>query len=260
MNIVFDIGGTNMRVAAAEGRELGEIRKVQTLQDPNEGIAVLGRIAQELAPEGVAAAAGDFAGRVTRGVVDQATNLPAWSGLHIEQEITKIVGVPVSVLNDAIVVGLGEAEQGGGKAFDLIAYITVSTGVGGAFINMSNLASSPLLQVDFPELKSRLESQISGTAVRRKFGIEPRDLDSLEERHALADILADGLAEIATIWKPDVFVIGGSMIVGRNPIPLDHIAVRFTGVPVNMAQLGDNGGLIGGAILAERMLQTHEIR
>ena len=88
--------------------------------------------------------------------------------------------------------------------------------------------------------------------MQKKFGIHPKDLDSLEERNKLADILARGLSEIYEKWKPDVFVIGGSMIVGVNPIPLERVCEKFTAVPVKMAELGDNGGLIGGAILTEQ--------
>lgn len=38
MKIVFDIGGTSMRVASA-GEKLGEVRKIPTPQTPKGGIA-----------------------------------------------------------------------------------------------------------------------------------------------------------------------------------------------------------------------------
>jgi hypothetical protein len=41
------------------------------------------------------------------------------------------------------------------------------------------------------------------------------------------------------------------MIVGINPIPLERVREKFTAVPVQMAALGDNGGLMGAMILAE---------
>lgn len=257
MYIVFDIGGTNMRVAAATADALGEIKKVPTPKNPEEGIATLARCAKELGFS-YTAAGGDIAGRVSEeGILSDARNLRAWEGVNVVQKISDALGVPVRAYNDAIVVGLGEACVGAGKGFAHVAYITVSTGVGGALVTGDNLAQSPLLG-DLTLSVGDLESQISGTAVQKKFGIHPKDLSSLEERNKLADILARGLAEVNDAWKPGVFVLGGSMIVGKNPIPLERIMATLstlvTAAPsVKMALLGDNGGLEGGRVLAGQM-------
>lgn len=253
MRVVFDIGGTNMRVAATDGETLGEIRKVPTPKDPKEGIATLVHIVRELDSSIIESAAGDVAGSISReGTIFDATNLPAWEGVNIAEEISRALGAPVRVLNDAVVVGFGEAERGSGKGFPVVAYITVSTGVGGARINRKDLSKSVLL-AEFGALKQRLHEEVSGTAVSKKFGIHPKELDSIDERNRLADILAEGLAELAAAWKPDVFVLGGSMIVGINPIPLERVQetlhARSIQVPVRMAELGDNGGLYGAAAL-----------
>ncbi len=244
--ITFDIGGTNMRVATATADELGEIKKVPTPKDLEEGITQLTQLARRLGGA-FTAAGGDIAGRVSEeGILSDARNLRAWEGVNVVQKISEALGVPVRVYNDAIVVGLGEAKVGAGKGFSRVAYITVSTGVGGALVQEENLAASPLLG-DLILTVGDLESQISGTAIQKKFGINPKDLDSLDERNMLADILAAGLAEIAEMWNPDVFVLGGSMIVGKNPIPLERVSQTFAGLAaaipsIKMATLGDNGG------------------
>lgn len=242
-----------MRVAAVRGEELGEIKKVPTPPDAHEGIATFVGLAKELADgEAIGSIAGCVPGRVDAdGAIYDARNIPQWNGTNIVEELGSALGAPVRAVNDAILVGLGEVEKGAGKGFPVVAYITVSTGVGGARVARAagDLAGSPLL--GDVELKvGDLEGQISGTAVRKKFGIHPKELDSLEERNKLADILANGLAELTAVWKPDVFVLGGSMIVGVNPIPLERLREKFSVVPVKMAKLGDSGGLIGGAILA----------
>ncbi len=252
MKAVFDIGGTNMRVAVADGEKLGEIRKIRTPQEPKEGIAALARIVGELAAGRIDAAAGDIAGRLGEdGRVFDAKNLHAWEGVAIERELSEALGAPVRVLNDAVVVGLGEARRGAARDFMRAAYITVSTGVGGALI-VDDLAHAPLL-ADLHLSMGDLEYLISGTAVEKKYGIHPKELDSLEERNSLADILAEGLVEIFAAWKPDVFVLGGSMIVGVNPIPLERVEERLrartTPVQVKMAELGDSAGLYGALTL-----------
>lgn len=252
MNIVFDIGGTKMRVAAADGDVVGEMRKIPTPQDPQEGIAAFAALAREVAGGTFDSAAGSIAAdRVDAdGVLHRAKNLSRWQDTPFVRQLAEALGVPVVAANDAAVVGLGELRKGAGRGFDRIAYLTVSTGVGGALVSgEADIGATPLLG-DLTLAVGDLEQQISGTAVKQKFGIEPKDLDSLEERTKLADILAAGLAEIADAWHPDAFIIGGSMIVGVNPIPLDYVRTKFSAVPVKMAELKDDGGLIGGAILA----------
>jgi glucokinase len=259
MYIVFDIGGTNMRVARASKEALGDIKKVPTPKEPEPAIAQLGEIAKELAGGSVIeAAAGCVAGSITAdGVISDARNLSAWQGTNVKERFSEILGCPVSVANDAGVVGLGEAVVGAGKGAERLVYVTVSTGVGGAYIIGGEIqAAGGVGHTMIGD--ADLESQVSGTAVKKKFGIEPKELDSLDERNKLADILAEGLVKVLETWPADTIVLGGSMIVGVNPIPLESVQVRLAQLveappAIKMAALGDTGGLEGGRILASRL-------
>lgn len=263
MNIVFDIGGTNMRVATAEGTTLGEIKKVPTPQDPEEGIAIFAAIANELSRgTHIDSVAGCIAGNISHeGVLSDSRNLEKWQGENIVKKFSEVLQVPVQVVNDAGAAGLGEAKIGGGKEGSIVAYITVSTGVGGARIVDGHIdAAGGIGRIMVGD--SDLESSVSGTAVKKKFGIEPKELESIEERNKLADILAQGLVKVTEKWQPDTIVLGGSMIIGVNPIPLDRIEKTLTEMvlktypsapTIKMAELGDNGGLVGAAILASEI-------
>lgn len=249
MNIAFDIGGTNMRIAAADGESLGEIRKVPTPQNLAEGVAAFAQIAKELTGGMIGAAAGGVPGSVAEdGSLYDAPNLAGWMEGNVTKELSAALGVPARLFNDTVVIGYAELKHGGGRGSSNIVYITVSTGVGGALINEDDLSKCSLLTE--LEIKRTMEGQISGTAIKKKFGIHPKDLDSLDERNKLADILADGLGIVTEAWKPSLFVIGGSMITGQNPIPLERVRETFTAVPVKMAELKDDGGLIGAAAIA----------
>ncbi len=253
MNIVFDIGGTNMRIATAQGATLGEVRKVPTPKDPTEAINLFVTTARELSGGAIEKIVGDVPGSIdAEGRLYDIGNLPHWQGREIGKDLSHELGAPAHIFNDCILVGFGEAREGAGKGFPVVAYITVSTGVGGAKIDGNALSKSSLL-ADFVDLKRRLNEEISGNAVKKKFGIEPKALASIPERNKLADILAEGLRDVAEMWKPDVFVLGGSMIVGVNPIPLERVREKFSAVPVKMAALKDNGGLIGAAILLQHL-------
>lgn len=255
MYIVADIGGTNMRIATASEDSLGTIKKVPTPKDPSEGIAKFVALARECAGDGkITAVASGVAGSVSdTGEISDARNLRAWEGTNIVRELSEALGVSVQVVNDAALAGLGEAYAGAGRGATALAYVTVSTGVGGGWIVGGKIAAAggvagiKINGVD-------LEDLVSGTAVSKKFGIHPKDLDSIEERNKLANTLAEGLRVVMERWSPDIIVLGGSMIVGKNPIPiarvqesLNKLLPKYPKLPiVKMAELGDNGGLWGG--------------
>lgn len=260
MYIVMDIGGTNMRVAVAANDALGNTKKIKTPQGPMEGVAAFVALARECAGgEEITAVSGCISGSVSdAGVVSDARNLRAWEGINIVRELSEAFGVPAHVVNDAALAGLGEAYAGAGRGAKSLAYVTVSTGVGGGWIvdgkiaAEGGVAATKIRGVD-------LEDLVSGTAVAKKFGIHPKDLDSLEERNKLADILAEGLCVLLERWPSDTIALGGSMIVGQNPIPLDRVHATLAGllkeenVPeIKMAELEDNGGLWGGLALLKQ--------
>lgn len=261
MRVVADIGGTNMRVAPVAGDTLGAVHKTATPQDPLEGISALVRAVRDCTNGArVSAFAGCVAGSVDeRGVISDARNLRAWEGVNIVEDLSATLNAPVRMLNDAALAGIGEATFGAGRGFARLAYVTVSTGVGGALIingAVADFGGVGGIKVDGADL----EDLVSGTAVGRKFGIRPMDLVSIEERHKLADLLARGLEQLSGRWSPEALVLGGSMIVGVNPIPigrvqetLDRLLAGSARRPLlKMAELGDYSGLWGGIALLRR--------
>lgn len=260
MDVVFDIGGTNMRIAVAEGDVLGEVRKVPTPQEIDEVKTVFVATATKLLQDNqIHTVSGCIPGQIDneKGIYD-ANNRPSWNGRHFDTELAALLNAPVRIANDCQVIALGELQFGAGKGSKRLAYITVSTGVGAGLVIDGSIAPTPGFHFGHVVVNdAELEAQISGTAVRRKFGVEPKELESIEERNKLADILAKGLLSIIDEWHPDTIVVGGSMIVGVNPIPLNRVRETLTALmpnapAVKMAKLGDSGGLYGGIVLAAK--------
>ena len=97
-NVVFDIGGTSMRVAAVSENGPGEIRKVPTPQRPEEGVSALARLIRECAAGGeLGAVAGGFPGVIADGMIHFAPNLPAWKGIVLSAELSQLLEAPVEV-------------------------------------------------------------------------------------------------------------------------------------------------------------------
>lgn len=258
--IVFDIGGTSMRVAPEKDGGLGEVVKVATPRDPHEAIATLTSLMQKSAGASISAVAGGIRGRVIDGVFQEDKVLSEWYGLNIVDEISKALGASVKIVHDTAAAGLGETHHGAGRGSNICAYITVSTGVGGDRIvdgRIDRATYNPEIGrqlIDGVEL----EDLVSGTAVQKKFGMHPQDLESEEERNKLADLLAIGLYNTTLHWSPDTIVLGGSMILGKNSIPLPRVvaslaqrlATTYPTVPViKKAELGDSAGLYGALVM-----------
>lgn len=256
--IVFDIGGTKTRIALVEGDELVEIQKFPTPQDPEEGVAEMIRTMRLLLKEKEPTLlCGGAPGTVTDNKLVSAKNLPQWGSSNFEDVLAKEFGVPVVMFNDAELVALGEYFYGAGKGDRDMLYVTVSTGVGGAHIVDGKVDKGKYNAEIGHQIVNRgeLEGQISGTAVEKKYGVHPKDMSDQNVLNELADTLAGGLYDNVLHWSPETIVLGGSMIVGQNAIPVDRVQETlnvlikqyYPEAPcVKKAALGDNGGLYGG--------------
>lgn len=268
MYILFDIGGTKMRVVSADRKKLlVDPVVVSTPKDFNEGMETLKRIIDNIkGEEKIDAIVGGIAGPLSpekTGLVN-SPNLPGWVGQNIKSTLEESYKVPVSLENDAALVGLGEANYGAGRGKNIVAYLTISTGVGGARfvggnIDESSLGFEPGHQIIDPDNSlcptcegNDLEAYISGTAIEKRYGMKPYEIHDDAVWDELAKFLAYGLNNTIVHWSPDIVVLGGSMMkeVGI-PIPavVKHLAeimkIFPTIPPIVQAELADFGGLYG---------------
>lgn len=137
-----DLGGTKIYTALAglEGNILAEAR-VPTRAREGPG-AVLGRIADTVRQVcGEAGGAAPLALGIgspgpldpETGVVYRSPNL-GWDGVLLKAGLEEMLGLPVLVDNDANLAAFGEYSFGAGRGSRQMAYVTVSTGIGGGLI------------------------------------------------------------------------------------------------------------------------------
>lgn len=264
--IVFDIGGSSMRVAAVRNNELDEVHIVDTPKTPKEGIDTLVKLARDSANDDtISEIVGDIAGVVMGSVIAKAPSLPKWDRTDMGARLKSELGAPITLFNDAELVALGEYYYGIGFHSKTMAYITVSTGVGGALVVEGRVDKDGIYNYEIGHQLVRgkeLEDQISGTAVEKKYGVSPKDFTDRDALHEIAEILAEGLYNTVLAWSPDTIVLGGSMITGQNSIPVAHVEERLNELVTTIyphapkvvkAKLSKLGGLYGGmAYLNER--------
>lgn len=268
MYILFDIGGTNMRIAVTrDGESFGDPIVIATPKTFEEGMELFAHHARVLSHgEKVKGVVGGIAGTLTRdkGTLIASPNLPGWIGNPLRGKLHDILGAAVHIENDSAMVGLGEAIYGAGRGFDIVAYLTISTGVGGAriingMIDESSNGFEPGHQIIDPDNSlcpecegNDLESYVSGTAITKRYGVKPHEITDPEVWDTLAKFLAYGLNNTIAYWSPHVIVLGGSMMKTIG-IPIEgvkkHLREIFRIMPdvtrIEKATLGDLGGLWG---------------
>jgi predicted NBD/HSP70 family sugar kinase len=278
--ILFDIGGTKTRVAKSEDLvTFSEPIKFSTPPLYRDGLNAIHEAIDTLTKtSGITALAGGIRGPLNHektGIVSE-TKLVDWVGRNIVKDLHTRYHVPVFLENDTATVGLGEALYGAGKGYDIVAYHTVSTGVGGVrivegTIDIASVGFEPghqELDLDRSILGKRiphtLENLVSGTALEERRGVKPYEIS--QDDHVwdeLASYLAHGLKNTIVYWSPEIIVLGGSMIVGDPRILLKDIIKHTHELledlipppPIVDAAFRDDGGLYGAmAILQQRLI------
>ncbi len=270
MYIIFDIGGTKTRIAASEDlQSYGDPIKFETPLNYNEGMVAICNAIEELRQnKEIKGIAGGIRGPLNKdksGIISEKV-LTDWVDKPIVGDLSEKFSTKVFLENDSAIVGLGEAVYGAGKGYNIMAYHTVSTGVGGArYVNgsldVSSVGFEPghqILDLDRSifgqDVVHTLENLVSGTALEKRRGVKAYEIpqtDSVWDE--LANYLAIGLRNTILYWSPDAIVLGGSMVIGDPRIFREDI-IRHTNEaldgfvpcpPILDATLKDEGGLYG---------------
>lgn len=275
--VLFDIGGTKTRVSVSEDlKTFSEPVKFKTPETAKEGVEAIVAEAKKLTDKNIRAVAGGIRGILdgekTMMLRDPGGALVGWEEEPVAEMLGKKLKTKVFLENDASLVGLGEAIHGAGKGYDIVAYHTVSTGVGGSRIDHGEIDAyangfepgHQILDIDRTilgdDIEPTLENLVSGTALEERAGVKPYEVpqeDAVWDQ--LAEYLASGLRNTILFWSPDVIVLGGSMIVGNPRIFLEDIirhtnevvADRVPVPPIVDATLADYGGLYGAMALLD---------
>ena len=116
MKLVFDIGGTYMRLATAEGNLLtSELSTVSTPKGYDAALNQFEKMAKQLTlSEPLASCAGGVPGVLDKqkSMLIDARNLPNWVNKPLQADLSKVLGCPVTLENDTAIGALGEAHAG----------------------------------------------------------------------------------------------------------------------------------------------------
>lgn len=141
----IDIGGTKLATVVADstGHILSKVRK-PTLAErgPEYARQLLFEMVREtvgrasLEQSSVSAIGVSCGGPLDTktGVVYSPPNLPGWDALPLKAQLESEFQIPVTIENDANASALAEYRFGGGRGYNALLYMTMSTGIGGGIV------------------------------------------------------------------------------------------------------------------------------
>jgi len=241
--IGIDIGGSGIKgapVDTAQGTLTAERLRIPT-PSPSTPDAVAGIIRQILdsfptvtGPVGIT-----FPGVVKNGRVLTAANVdPVWAGFEAGTFFSAKLGRPCTVLNDADAAGLAEMRFGAGRGINgVVILITLGTGIGSAMFLDGKLL--PNTELGHMEVRGKDAEDRAAERIR-----EEKDLGWPEWAERVGEVIA----RYAFLFNPDLFIIGGG--VSRKAEKFLPVVQGMVNVPVVPAQLQNQAGLVGAAIVA----------
>lgn len=266
--ILFDIGGSKSRVAiSADGERIAKKEIFDTPDDFNEGIErIVAAIKGLIGSSKIGAVAGGLPGPLDRDrtMSINPPNLPAWKNMPFKAKLTEKLGIDnIYLVNDAAAAGIGEALYGAGQGYDIVAYLTISTGIGGARIingniDVNSLGFEPGHQIIDISSGLDLEETISGSAIEKRYGKKAEDIHDKAIWEEIERTLAVGLNNTIVHWSPDIVVLGGSMIDSIDIIKLREYTAKYCRIfptipPIVKRALGDDTGLYGAMGYLKKM-------
>jgi glucokinase len=279
--LAVDIGGTKFAVAMFESDQV--VRRESRPTDRAGGrdwmldqIVTIGR---EWKGDFVFERCGiGFGGPVDFGRqrVAFSTHIGGWNDFQLTEFLSKELGVPAIMDNDANVGALGEAEYGAGRGHSPLFYMTLSTGIGGGIYHDGRIWRGAdgwageighlSIRPDGPEClcKARgcFERMCCGLWLERDYGKSAKELlcDLSFVGRYVVD-LALGLKACIMILNPSRIVIGGGIskageaLFGPLREELNRQVTDWSGAHVDVvpAALDDDSVLYGALALAKTL-------
>ena len=274
MNLVIalDIGGTNLRGAVVNDQY--SFLDIKILPTPlhnvtaflNEVKNIIDQLLRKH-PQVKAIACG-VPGRVdTLGGIDILPNIGI-RNVPLKSFLETTYSLPVVIKNDAVMAAIAEGNLGFGKSLKSSYFITISTGIGAAFIANHQLKHSSEevghMLVPFAGGFEELEKVASGQGIvnlAKHHGVEIPDAktfflrlgqdDSIIEPifKQWLDYLTQFLKWVDRYYSPEAFILTGGVLKSKAYF-WDNLQSSVPHIPLALATFGQDAGLMGAANLA----------
>jgi glucokinase len=223
-------------------------------------------------------------------VIGPDQGIKDWVNVPLAKIINQETGLPAYVGNDANMMTIAEHRFGAAKGYSNIVFVALRTGIGGGIIingklyrGMNNAGGEVgQMIINFENetsdkgIRGSYEQFASASAIMRRYreetGIENRELKTLSCREIFelsyknepaavkvvrenAELVGIGLANLITIFAPEIIVLGGGMSEANDSYLSMIKSSAFanslencrSSVKIERAHLGSKASLLGSA-------------
>lgn len=229
-----------------------------------------------------------IAGSISNGIVLRSVNLGI-QNYNIKSVLEEKTGLQVTVKNDAKCAAFAEYKFGNGKNFKNVLFLSMGTGIGGAFIYDEKLISGDKfegLEIGHMVIKAggvpckcgnsgcferygsilvfknkvierlHLPYNLSGVEIREEIENHKDEIEDIIDEYTCD--LALGISNLVNIFEPDCIILGGGFAryenillqkVKEKLINSDFLFNKRDDICLEVAKFGNEAGIIGASCI-----------
>jgi polyphosphate glucokinase len=182
-----------------------------------------------------------FPAVIRNGIAESAANInQKWIGTDVAKLFSEATQCPVNVVNDADAAGLAEVTFGAGKeVHGVVLMITIGTGLGSALFIDGKLV--PNTELGHIEVECYDAETIASDVVRKQQELSWKKWAKRLDKY---------LNRLENLFSPNLMILGGGAV--KNQDQFFHLLTIHT--QIVPAVLGNDAGIVGAALAAERAL------
>lgn len=208
----------------------------------------------------------------------QNTPKKLWVNYDLLGNLKKQVCQKIKIVTDVGLSLIGEANKGAGENLNSSLYLTIGTGIGGAYIQngkllngfshpeMGHINIKRLKEDDFKSTctyhKDCLEGLACGPSIHKRLGKNPKEADINEKAFKIAaNYIAQAIFTYTLVLRPEIVIIGGGVINKEGFIEMireefDKIKGAYLEITpsekyIVKPKLENDSALFGGYLLAK---------
>jgi glucokinase len=280
------IGTKSYPLTSDQTKEYVVSRLLDAIKDIRQSVASEG-----VNPICVGIAAKGFIDHASGVVIGPDQGIRDWIKVPLAKIVNQETGLPAYIGNDANMMTIAEHRFGAAKGFSNVIYVALRTGIGGGIIingklyrgmnnaggevgqmiiKFDNIVSDKGIKGSYEQFASasaivrRYQEEINAANIHLDNPLTCREIFELSYTNSAvavkvvkenADLVGIGLANLITIFAPEIIVLGGGMSEAKDSY-LEMIRTSAfanslencrSEVKIERAHLGSNASLLGSA-------------
>lgn len=276
MYIAIDIGGTNTKIASFNSTDSVEFSSIASFSTREKYVDQLEQVVQAISNHLVEPVSGigiSIGAQVSKdgNVVFASSNLPDYVGKPIIESLSNKYDCIVRMAHDCVCGLLAEKKFGELQNFERCAYLTISTGTGGAVqlkqgnrsITFSNEMGHQIIDPNGREClcgqKGCLETVTGGKHIEMFYGKPADQINDAAFWRTFTKTLAMGIVNLSWLTRIDAAAVSGGIVLNNDyvrsnlQLEVDQLWIgeedqRFH---VFLSNLEEHSPLIGSMVLIE---------